>query len=88
MYIEESFDITFNMGYGTGKSAMDESVNFIVWRGILSHVNGLNHPSTGSNTALLKDMHISFLVIIMRYVITPVMVLFYQIITPMFFLPR
>ena len=27
VYIEESFDTIFNMGYGSGKSAVDERVN-------------------------------------------------------------
>ena len=28
VYIEESFDIIFNVGYGSGKSAMDDRVNY------------------------------------------------------------
>ena len=32
-YIEESFDTVFNMGYGSGKSPMDERVKLsLVWR--------------------------------------------------------
>ena len=56
MYIEESFDTILNMGYGSGKSPMDErfKVNMLNgWMNYFVHSKNLTNMSESINIFLI-----------------------------------